>query len=52
MVRSTPNFVAQIFADAKRPGYQGSLEVISFVIVMGMIAGAFTAAAVMLFYAL
>jgi len=52
MFRFDAHFVDQIFADAKRPGYQGSLEVISFLIVSAMIAGSYVAAAAMLLYAL
>jgi hypothetical protein len=52
MVYSLPHFVSQVLADAKLPGYRGPLEVISFVIVSAMVAGAFIAATILLFYAI
>ena len=51
MMHSLPAFVSQIFLDAEQPGFQGLLEVMSFVIVIAMITGAFVAAAMLLFWA-
>jgi hypothetical protein len=52
MVYSVPHFISQIAADARQPGYQGPLEIISFVIISAMVAGAFLAATVLLIYAI
>jgi hypothetical protein len=52
MMRSLPASVSQIFLDAEQPGFQGLLEVMSFVIVIAMIAGAYVAAAMLLFWAI
>ena len=52
MTYSPPHFVSQIVADSKQPGYQGPLELISFVIVSAMITSAFITAMVLLLYAI
>jgi hypothetical protein len=52
MIRSVPPSVLQIFIDAEQPGYQGPLELVSFLMVIAMISGAFAAAAMLLVYAI
>jgi hypothetical protein len=49
MVYSLPHGVSQVFIDAKQPGYQGVVEVISFLIVVAMMVSAFFSAATLLF---
>jgi hypothetical protein len=49
MLYSLPHVVSQVFADARQPGYQGVLEVISFLVMTAMLASAFFSAAVLLF---
>jgi hypothetical protein len=51
MIRSLPSSVSQIFVDARQPGSQGVLEVFSFLMVIGMLSGAFAMAAMLLLYA-
>jgi hypothetical protein len=51
VVYSTPDFVLQIFDDAKQPGYQGVLELVSFLVVTGMLVGALVGSVMMLFAA-
>jgi hypothetical protein len=48
MVYSVPHVVSQVFADAKQPGYQGVLEVISFLVMTAMLVGAFVTAGTLL----
>ena len=52
MIRSLPLSVSQIFLDAQQPGYQGPLELFSFLMVLAMISGAFAFGALLLFYAI
>jgi hypothetical protein len=48
MDNSLSHGVAQVFVDAKQPGYQGVLEVISFLVITAMIVGAYFSAATLL----
>jgi hypothetical protein len=48
MVYSLPHAVEQVFADARQPGYQGVLEVISFLVVNAMMVAAGASAAMLL----
>jgi hypothetical protein len=52
MAHATSNFVSQFFNDARHLGYQGELEIISFLILMGLAAGACGLAAILLIYCL
>jgi hypothetical protein len=49
MLHSVPDSVRQIFADAKQPGYQGVLEVISFLVVSATLIGALVGSVILLF---
>jgi hypothetical protein len=51
MVRSTPDYVMEIFADAKQPGYLGILEVVSFLVAIALLVGSFVGAVTVLFAA-
>jgi len=48
MVYSLPHVVSQVFADARKPGYQGVLEVISFLVITAMLVGAYFSAGTLL----
>jgi hypothetical protein len=50
MAHAISSFLSQFFNDAGRLGYQGELEIISFLILMGLAAGACGLAAILLIY--
>jgi hypothetical protein len=52
MSHSVSHFLSDLFPDLGHPRYQSVLETISFLIVLGMIAGAFALAIFLLFHAL
>jgi hypothetical protein len=48
MAYSLHHVATPVFADARKPGYQGVLEVISFLVMTAMIVGAYVSAGTLL----
>jgi hypothetical protein len=51
-VETIPHFFSRFFAEAAQLGYQGELEIISFLILLGLSLGAVSLAVILIIYAI
>jgi hypothetical protein len=51
LFHAIPDWVLQIFADAKQPGHQGVLEVVSFLVVIAILFAELVGGVIILFAA-
>jgi len=52
MAHSVTHLVSEFFDEARHLGYQGELEIVGFLVVIGLLAGAYALAAILLGYSI